>query len=102
MEVFLKEGFTYIPDWNGNKEQKPKDQIKINFTFMSGKDLANTVVDGKFNSEAEWMIICESIENLTVNIGKEKIVVDPEGLYNIKSLYALWFECNTAYSSKQT
>jgi hypothetical protein len=37
------------------------------------------------------------VENLVVDIDGKEIIVTPEGLYNIKSLYDLYVECYTAY-----
>ena len=100
MKVYLKSGFTYIPEWQGNREEKPEDQIKIHFKFLSANDLTETLADGKADVAKEWLFICDKIENLTVDIDGAEIVVTPDGLYNIKSLYELYIECRLAFKAE--
>lgn len=94
MKVYTKETFEYVPEWQGNREEKPEDQVKVTFKFLSGKDVIDSLDDkGMPSVEKQWYIICQSVTNLTVN----DIEVTPNGIYNIDSLAELYLELTTAF-----
>jgi hypothetical protein len=94
MKVYTKETFEYVPEWEGNKDEKPEDQIKVTFKFLSAKDLIDTLDDRGIPSvEKQWPIICKEITNLEVN----DIKITPDGVYNLDSLAGLYTELITAY-----
>ena len=94
MKVILKEGFTFTPEWNGNKKKEKKDQITVDFEFLSGANISEAYNDdGKLDRLKDWLLICKKVNNLDVN----GVPVTPEGLYTIKGLAELYLEVRTAY-----
>jgi len=97
MKVILREGFDFIPEWNDNKKQKPEEQIKVHFKFLSGADLVETIdSDGKIDQAKEWDLVCTGIDNLDIN----GILVTPEGIRTIKGLSPLFVELKLAYKEE--
>ncbi len=97
MNVILKDGFTYTPEWNGNKKKKEEEQISIEFDFLAGSDLSLALdEENKFDYLKNWLLSCKKVNNLSVN----GIAVTPEGLFTIKGLVDLFSECRNAYSAE--
>jgi len=40
MRVNISKGFTYTPEWEGNKKLPEADRITVKFEFVSGADLS--------------------------------------------------------------
>lgn len=102
MEVTLKEGFDYIPLWNGNRELPKEKQIVVHMRFQTGAELSDctyatiddegkvvTVVD----REKDWSTKCVSVENLKIN-GKD---AQPLDIINVGGLNDLYLELKGKY-----
>ncbi len=97
MNVILKDGFTYTPNWNDNKKGDKDKQITVKFKFLSGSDLYESFnSSGKVDKALEWEHICKEVNNFKIN----GIAVDPKGLFNISGLSDLYAECYLAYTKE--
>ncbi len=97
MNVILKEGFTYTPEWNGNRESKKEDQFTVEFKFLAGSDFSLALdEDNKFDHLKNWLLSCKKVNNLKVN----GAAVTPEGLFTIEGLSKLFTECRAAYDKE--
>lgn len=38
MKIYYKQDEIFIPDWNGNKKEKPEDQIKFHHRFLTTEE----------------------------------------------------------------
>lgn len=94
MKVYLKEGFEYIPTYNGNREANKSDQMKIKFRFLSGSDAVESYGDdGKIDQLKEWLFICDEVINFEVN---DKPIT-PEDIFKKPGLMELYTELKLAY-----
>lgn len=97
MKVFLKEGFTFTPEWNDNKKQKKEDQITVEMEFLSGATVFGAIgEDGAVDLLKDWLLICKKVNNLNVN-GAD---VTPEDVYSTKGLEMLFVELKLAYKKE--
>ena len=97
MKVTLKEGFEYIPTWNDNDKQPNDGKIKVHMKFLSGADVSECYgADGKVDMKKEWLIICESVDNLEIN----GVEVGPEGIMSQPGLMPLYLELKAAYQTE--
>lgn len=97
MRVSLKDGFEYIPEWNGNKKLPKDEQIVVNMHFQTGLDLTESInLDGTINKEKDWLSICESIKNLEVD-GKP---AEPIDICSRGGLAGLYLELKSAYRAE--
>jgi hypothetical protein len=97
MEVYLKEGFEYIPVWNGNRDLEESKQIKVSMRFQTGLDFTEIVdISGTVDQKKDWLSICEKVVNLKVN-GKK---ATPEDICTVGGLAPLWMELKAAYKKE--
>ena len=105
MKVYIKKGFVYTPEWNGNKDQPEEEQIRVHFAFMSGlviEALMTSSKDGSLKSveaKDEWLMKCVKIENLELDNGKPATPLD---IIDEATLLPLWLECKLAYDKEGT
>lgn len=98
MRVCLREGFEYIPNWMNNKNEKPEDQIKVKFRFLSGADLQSCFnKDGSVNKLEEFKRIIASVDNLEDEEGK---AITAEDIHERDGLYDLCLELWAAYGAE--
>lgn len=93
MKVSLRDGFEYIPEWNGNKKEEKK--IKVKMRFQTGLDMTESIKpDGTIDKLKDWLSICESVENLEIEDG---VVATSEDIATRGGLAGLYLELKAAY-----
>jgi hypothetical protein len=101
MNIFLKDGFNYIPEFNGNNEAPKEEQFSIDFEFLSGADLNGLYYDnGKgglaIDKEKQWDLICKKVNNFSI-AGE---AVEPKAIRETKGLGGLYSECMIAFRAE--
>ncbi len=97
MKVILKEGFTYIPKWNGNRKAKKEDQIDVYFKFMSADNMSDNIgEDGKYDADKEWLFICSKVNNLETEEG----IVSALDIKSKATFLDLFLELKAAYKAE--
>lgn len=101
MKVYLKKGFVFTPEWNGNKKLPKEEQIRIHFQFLSGVDFEELMYDSTegikgIDPKKEFLKTVEKIENLEID-GRD---AKPEDLINEPTLFALYVEAKLGYRSE--
>ena len=65
MKIFIKEEFEYIPTYQGNREEKEADQVKVTLHFPSASEAYGVYVNGTLDAKKEWLLICKDVVILT-------------------------------------
>ena len=97
MKIDIAEGFDYIPEYNDNRKLPEKEQVVVHFKYLSVEDYTILMKKGKMNKTEEWLMICDSIENLEINKRKYK----PEDVCGKKGLAGFYGECYEAFQAKK-
>lgn len=124
MKIIARSGMEYVPEWNGNRKEKPDSQVVVEWNYLSGSEREAIFglepirfnADGEMPEEFTFRIdtmglmkkSIKTIRNLTIQDGekeREAIIEDicnmPElgGLY--KELHDLFMEENRTPNKKK-
>ncbi len=99
MKINVSKGDTYIPEWRGNKDLPEKEQIKVEFTYMTGEQEERLTpiiptfnekneiqIEYKSNASAVWD---ECVSKISGLVGDDKEITDPGKVKALPGTYGL-------------
>lgn len=102
MKINISNRYTYIPKWNGNRALPAKEQISVEYRYMTceeeekfsqfvpkykGDKRDEVELEIKTNANEIWDLCTIKVNNLQDESGKE--LTDPKALRKVSGMYGL-------------